>query len=123
MQLTLLATAFLVMVVVFAFRRMVPTSPRCVGAAGAGHLRRMWLAGFRSTTVADGARDLGRLRGRRRHRHDRDMYRNLEHGLALLAAALEGAKQIGFTVLSISLSLIARFAADFRGTDRRPSAA
>ena len=38
-----------------------------------------------------------------------NMYRNLEHGMAPLAAALEGAKQIGFTVLSISLSLIAAF--------------
>jgi multidrug efflux pump len=37
------------------------------------------------------------------------MYRNLEHGMAPFAAALEGAKQIGFTVLSISLSLIAAF--------------
>src|SRR5260221_14431949 len=38
-----------------------------------------------------------------------NMYRNLEHGMAPFAAALEGAKQIGFTVLSISLSLIAAF--------------
>ena len=38
-----------------------------------------------------------------------NMYRNLEHGMAPYPAALEGAKQIGFTVLSISLSLIAAF--------------
>ena len=38
-----------------------------------------------------------------------NMYRNLEHGMAPYEAALEGAKQIGFTVLSISLSLIAAF--------------
>ena len=38
-----------------------------------------------------------------------NMYRNLEHGMSPLAAALEGAKQIGFTVVSISLSLIAAF--------------
>src|ERR1700675_44288 len=38
-----------------------------------------------------------------------NMYRNLELGMAPFAAALEGAKQIGFTVLSISLSLIAAF--------------
>jgi multidrug efflux pump len=38
-----------------------------------------------------------------------NMYRNLEHGMAPYQAALEGAKQIGFTVLSISLSLIAAF--------------
>src|SRR4030088_2839547 len=38
-----------------------------------------------------------------------NMYRNLEHGMRPYQAALEGAKQIGFTVLSISLSLIAAF--------------
>src|SRR5437899_1444890 len=38
-----------------------------------------------------------------------NMYRNLEHGMAPYPAALEGAKQIGFTVLSISLSLVAAF--------------
>src|SRR5260370_29053322 len=38
-----------------------------------------------------------------------NMYRNLEHGMRPYRAALEGARQIGFTVLSISLSLIAAF--------------
>jgi multidrug efflux pump len=38
-----------------------------------------------------------------------NMYRNLEQGLPPYQAALEGARQIGFTVLSISLSLIAAF--------------
>jgi multidrug efflux pump len=38
-----------------------------------------------------------------------NMYRNLEHGMAPLRAALEGARQIGFTVVSISLSLVAAF--------------
>ena len=38
-----------------------------------------------------------------------NMYRNLEHGMAPLRAAMEGARQIGFTVVSISLSLIAAF--------------
>jgi multidrug efflux pump len=38
-----------------------------------------------------------------------NMYRNLEHGMRPYQAALEGARQIGFTVLSISLSLIAAF--------------
>src|SRR3984885_5651397 len=37
------------------------------------------------------------------------MYRNLEHVMRPYQAALEGARQIGFTVLSISLSLIAAF--------------
>jgi len=38
-----------------------------------------------------------------------NMYRNLEQGMRPYQAAVEGAKQIGFTVLSISLSLIAAF--------------
>src|SRR4029078_931887 len=38
-----------------------------------------------------------------------NMYRNLEQGMRPLQAALDGARQIGFTVVSISLSLIAAF--------------
>jgi multidrug efflux pump len=38
-----------------------------------------------------------------------NMYRNLERGLPPYQAALKGARQIGFTVLSISLSLVAAF--------------
>jgi multidrug efflux pump len=36
-------------------------------------------------------------------------FRNLEKGMAPMKAALEGARQIGFTVVSISLSLVAAF--------------
>jgi multidrug efflux pump len=113
MQLTLLATAFLVMVVVFAFlRRLTPTIAAGVSVplALAGTCAGMWLAGFSIDNlslmalaisvgfVVDDAIVM-----------IENMYRNLEHGMAPLAAALEGAKQIGFTVLSISLSLIAAF--------------
>lgn len=113
MQLTLLATAFLVMVVVFAFlRRLVPTIAAGVSVplALAGTCAGMWLAGFSIDNlslmalaisvgfVVDDAIVM-----------IENMYRNLEHGMAPFAAALEGAKQIGFTVLSISLSLIAAF--------------
>jgi len=38
-----------------------------------------------------------------------NMYRNLEDGMKPYQAALLGAKQIGFTVLSISISLVAAF--------------
>src|SRR6185312_12860209 len=38
-----------------------------------------------------------------------NMFRNLELGLPAYQAARQGARQIGFTVLSISLSLIAAF--------------
>src|SRR5947207_9358978 len=113
MQLTLLATAFLVMAVVFAFlRRITPTIAAGVSVplALAGTCAGMWLAGFSIDNlslmalaisvgfVVDDAIVM-----------IENMYRNLEQGMAPYAAALEGAKQIGFTVLSISLSLVAAF--------------
>ena len=113
MQYTLLATAFLVMAVVFAFlRRLTPTIAAGVSVplALAGTCVGMWLAGFSIDNlslmalaisvgfVVDDAIVM-----------IENMYRNLEQGMAPFAAALEGAKQIGFTVLSISLSLIAAF--------------
>jgi multidrug efflux pump len=113
MQLTLLATAFLVMVVVFAFlRRIVPTIAAGVSVplALAGTCAGMWLAGFSIDNlslmalaisvgfVVDDAIVM-----------IENMYRNLEHGMRPYQAALEGARQIGFTVLSISLSLVAAF--------------
>ncbi len=38
-----------------------------------------------------------------------NVYRNMERGMKPMQAALEGARQIGFTVISISVSLIAAF--------------
>ena len=113
MQLTLLATAFLVMLVVFVFlRRITPTIAAGVSVplALAGTCAGMWLAGFSIDNlslmalaisvgfVVDDAIVM-----------IENMYRNLEHGMRPYQAALEGARQIGFTVLSISLSLIAAF--------------
>ncbi len=113
MQLTLLATAILVMVVVFVFlRRMAPTIAAGISVplALAGTCAGMWLAGFSIDNlslmalaisvgfVVDDAIVM-----------IENMYRNLEHGMRPHQAALEGARQIGFTVLSISLSLVAAF--------------
>ncbi|WP_315767873.1 MULTISPECIES: efflux RND transporter permease subunit [unclassified Bradyrhizobium] len=113
MQWTLLATAALVMVVVFVFlRRIVPTIAAGVSVplALAGTCAGMWLAGFSIDNlslmalaisvgfVVDDAIVM-----------IENMYRNLEHGMPPFRAALEGARQIGFTVLSISLSLVAAF--------------
>ena len=113
MQFTLLATAFLVMLVVFVFlRRLTPTIAAGVSVplALAGTCAGMWLAGFSIDNlslmalaisvgfVVDDAIVM-----------IENMYRNLEQGMAPYPAALEGARQIGFTVLSISLSLIAAF--------------
>jgi multidrug efflux pump len=113
MQLTLLATVVLVMVVVFIFlRRITPTIAAGVSVplALAGTWAGMWLAGFSIDNlslmalaisvgfVVDDAIVM-----------IENMYRNLEHGMTPFPAALESARQIGFTVLSISLSLIAAF--------------
>jgi multidrug efflux pump len=113
MQYTLLATAFLVMVVVFVFlRRLTPTIAAGVSVplALAGTCAGMWLAGFSIDNlslmalaisvgfVVDDAIVM-----------IENMHRNLEQGMAPYPAAIMGARQIGFTVLSISLSLIAAF--------------
>jgi len=113
MEWTLLATAFLVMVVVFLFvRRGVPTVAAGISVplAIAGTLGGMWLAGFSINNlslmalaisvgfVVDDAIVM-----------IENMFRNLEEGMAPLAAASAGARQIGFTVVSISLSLVAAF--------------
>ena len=113
MEWTLFATAILVMGVVFLFvRRGVPTIAAGISVplALAGTLAGMWMAGFSINNlslmalvisvgfVVDDAIVM-----------IENMYRNLEDGMAPMRAALEGAKQIGFTVVSISLSLIAAF--------------
>jgi multidrug efflux pump len=113
MQWTLLATAVLVMLVVFTFlRRVIPTVAAGISVplALAGTCAGMWLAGFSIDNlslmalaisvgfVVDDAIVM-----------IENMYRNLEHGMAPLRAATEGARQIGFTVVSISLSLVAAF--------------
>lgn len=114
MQWTLLATAVLVMAVVLVFlRRLTPTIAAGVSVplALAGTCAGMWISGFSINNlslmalaiavgfVVDDAIVM-----------IENMYRNLERGMAPLPAAIEGARQIGFTVLSISLSLVAAFA-------------
>jgi multidrug efflux pump len=113
MQWTLLATALLVMVVVFVFlRRATPTIAAGISVplALAGTCAGMWLAGYSIDNlslmalaisvgfVVDDAIVM-----------IENMYRNLEDGMRPLRAAQEGARQIGFTVVSISLSLLAAF--------------
>jgi multidrug efflux pump len=113
MQLTLLATAFLVMLVVFVFlRRITPTIAAGVSVplALAGTCAGMWLAGFSidNLSLMALAISIGFVVDDAIVMIE-NMYRNLEHGMRPYQAALEGARQIGFTVLSISLSLIAAF--------------
>ena len=113
MQLTLLATIFLVMLVVFLFLRRVAATFAAgitVPLSLAGTCAMMWLAGFSIDNlslmalavsvgfVVDDAIVM-----------IENCFRNLENGMSPLRAAIEGARQIGFTVLSISISLIAAF--------------
>jgi len=113
MEWTLGATVVLVMAVVFIFlRRGTPTVAAGVSVplALAGTCAGMWIAGFSINNlslmalaisvgfVVDDAIVM-----------IENMYRNLERGMSTYQAALEGARQVGFTVVSISLSLVAAF--------------
>jgi multidrug efflux pump len=113
MEWTLGASAVLVMAVVFAFlRRLTPTIAAGVSVplALAGTCAGMWFAGFsiNNLSLMALAVSIGFVVDDAIVMIE-NMYRNLERGMTPLRAALEGARQIGFTVLSISLSLIAAF--------------
>ena len=112
-QITLLITVALVMGVVFAFlRRATPTLAAGVAVplSLAGTVACMWVAGFSLDNlslmaitisvgfVVDDAIVM-----------IENVSRNIERGMPPLRAALLGSKQIGFTVVSISLSLVAAF--------------
>jgi multidrug efflux pump len=112
-QKTLLASIALVMVVVLIFlRRGVPTlaAGLAVPLSLAGTVGLMWLSGYSldnmsllaltisvGFVVDDAIVTI------------ENCYRNMEAGLKPLQAALEGSRQIGFTIISISLSLVAAF--------------
>jgi len=113
MQLTLAATACLVMMVVFLFLRRTAATIAAgitVPLSLAGTCAAMWAAGFSIDNlslmalavsvgfVVDDAIVM-----------IENVFRNLEKGDSPLRATLKGAKQIGFTVVSISISLIAAF--------------
>ena len=113
MQLTLLISIALVVLVVFAFlKRIAPTFAAgvTVPLALAGSFAGMWAFGFSIDNlslmalavavgfVVDDAIVM-----------IENAYRNLEKGMSPMEAALEGAREIAFTVVAISLSLIAAF--------------
>ncbi len=112
-QITLLITCALVMGVVFLFlRRATPTLAAGVAVplSLAGTVACMWVAGFSLDNlslmaitisvgfVVDDAIVM-----------IENVTRNIERGMSPVGAALLGSKQIGFTVISISLSLVAAF--------------
>jgi len=113
MQFTLAAAIALVMLVVFLFlRRLTPTLAAgiTVPLSLAGTCAAMWALGFSLNNltlmafviavgfVVDDAIVM-----------IENVYRNLEAGMTPVRATLNGARQIGFTVLSISISLVAAF--------------
>ena len=113
MQLTLLGTIGMVMLVVFVFlRRATPTIAAgiTVPLSLAGTCALMWCVGFSIDNlslmalavsvgfVVDDAIVM-----------IENVFRNMEKGHSPLRATIEGARQIGFTVISISISLVAAF--------------
>jgi multidrug efflux pump len=113
MQLTLGLSVVLVMLVVYVFlRRPTPTIAAgvTVPLSLAGTCACMWLAGFsvNNLTLMALAVSVGFVVDDAIVMIE-NMFRNLEGGMAPMRAALEGARQIGFTVVSISVSLVAAF--------------
>jgi hydrophobe/amphiphile efflux-1 (HAE1) family protein len=113
MQLTLAATIALVMLVVFLFLRRTAATVAAgvtVPLSLSGTCAAMWLAGFSIDNIS-----LMALAVSVGFVVDdaivviENVFRNLEKGASPLRAAIEGARQIGFTVLSISVSLVAAF--------------
>ncbi|CAA2141777.1 efflux RND transporter permease subunit [Hyphomicrobium sp. ghe19] len=113
MQFTLGLTILLVMSVVFVFlRRPTPTIAAgiTVPLSLAGTCAAMWAAGFsiNNLTLMALAVAVGFVVDDAIVMIE-NVYRNMEKGMKPYAAALAGSQQIGFTVISISVSLVAAF--------------
>ncbi len=113
MQLTLTATICLVMLVVFLFLRRAAATIAAgvtVPLALAGTCAMMWVAGFSidNLSLMALAVSVGFVVDDSIVMIE-NCFRNLEKGMRPMQAAIEGARQIGFTVISISVSLVAAF--------------
>ena len=113
MQLTLALSIALVMVVVYIFlRRPTPTLAAgvTVPLSLAGTCAAMWCAGFsvNNLTLMALAVSVGFVVDDAIVMIE-NMYRRLEAGLSPMRAAFEGTGEIGFTVVSIGVSLVAAF--------------
>jgi multidrug efflux pump len=113
MQMTLGLSVVLVMLVVYLFlRRPTPTIAAgiTVPLSLAGTCAAMWAAGFsvNNLTLMALAVSVGFVVDDAIVMIE-NMFRNLERGMPPLRAALEGARQIGFTVIAIGVSLVAAF--------------
>jgi multidrug efflux pump len=113
MQITLGLTIALVMAVVLVFlRRSTPTIAAgiTVPLSLAGTCAAMWAAGFsiNNLTLMALAVAVGFVVDDAIVMIE-NVYANMEKGATPMQAALDGARQIGFTVVSISVSLVAAF--------------
>jgi multidrug efflux pump len=113
MERTLILSVILVMLVVLVFLRRAATTIAAgvtVPLSLAGTVALMWMFGFsvNNLTLMALAIAVGFVVDDAIVMIENTM-RNLERGLRPLEAALEGARQIGFTVIAISLSLLAAF--------------
>jgi multidrug efflux pump len=113
MQMTLGLAVALVMLVVYLFlRRPTPTISAgiTIPLSLAGTCALMWVAGFsvNNLTLMALAVSVGFVVDDAIVMIE-NMFANLERGMPPLRAALEGARQIGFTVIAIGVSLIAAF--------------
>lgn len=113
MQTTLMLSIVLVMLVVLLFlRRATPTiaAGLTVPLSLAGTCAAMWASGYsiNNLTLMALAVAVGFVVDDAIVMIE-NIYRNMESGLGPMAAAFAGARQIGFTVISISISLIAAF--------------
>jgi multidrug efflux pump len=113
MELTLLLSIVLVMIVVLVFLKHgapMLAAGITVPLSLAGTLAAMWLAGYsiNNLTLMALAISVGFVVDDAIVMIE-NVYRNLEKGLRPMEAALTGAREIGFTVVSISLSLAAAF--------------
>jgi multidrug efflux pump len=113
MEFTLTLAIILVMIVVLLFlRRATPTIAAgvTVPLSLAGTLALMWLVGFsiNNLTLMALAISVGFVVDDAIVMIE-NMIRNLEAGMKPMQAALEGARQIAFTVIAISISLVAAF--------------
>jgi len=113
MQFTLVLSIALVMLVVFVFlRRTTPTLAAgiTVPLSLAGTCAAMWALGYsiNNLTLMAFAIAVGFVVDDAIVMLE-NVFRNLEKGMTPMTAALVGARQIGFTVISISVSLVAAF--------------
>ncbi len=113
-EITLVLSTILVVLVVFLFLRnlratLVPAVS--VPLALLGTFGMMYLLGFIARQfLADGADHFDRLRGRQHHRGAGKRHPPYgEWARRRLEAALHGAREVAFTVLSMSMSLVAVF--------------